>query len=231
MLVNWIGVDYCGAASRLRNAVKVMRLNLPQYMFLNGPPGSGKSTFAERLDETSAGIWIDSFAEPVREMILHVFFPDEAITPGFSLKDPKIKQKNLFEFAALFDLDLEGTIINRSGMPASTIEEAMTSFADDYMRKLFGADVLGRLCYRRCMGIPWGKHFIIDDAEHPDDTKFIIDQVGAENCALIRIHRAGFEFRGDNRDYLSFPGVQTLDIQNDGPPDQMLRAATAKFTP
>jgi hypothetical protein len=229
MLVNWIGVDYCGAASRLRNAVKVMRLNLPQYIFINGPPRVGKSTLAEMLDDTVAGIWIDSFAEPSPRNDPPRVFPRRSHNTRLQPQRPEIKQKKLFEFAALFDLDIEGKIINPSGMPASTIEEAMTSFANDYMRKLFGADILGRLCYRRCMSLDW-QHFIIDDAEHPDDTKFIIDQAGAENCALIRIHRAGFDFHGDNRNYLSFAGVRTLDIQNDGSTDQMREAAAAMFT-
>jgi hypothetical protein len=73
------------------------------------------------------------------------------------------------------------------------------------------------------------KHFIIDDVGFTDEVKFIVNFVGPDNCHLIRIHRAGFEFRGDNRNYISLPGVQTLDLNNNGDPDEMLDTLAAEF--
>lgn len=203
------------------------QINLPTMLFLNGPPRSGKTTLSQLLSEQQPSIWTESFMEPIRQALLSIYFPNEVVSPGFSLRDPEIKAKSLYEYAGLItepDRD-------PADIPSATIRDAMVTLAES-QRSQFGEDIFGRLALKRCADQRnWYSHFIIDDAGYSEEAKFIVNQIGAKNCALVRIHRAGFEFRGDNRNYLSLFEVRTIDLHNDGPPDRMLDVLATEFGP
>jgi hypothetical protein len=203
-----------------------MPIQLPTFLFINGPPRSGKATFAQAIAEVVPGVWTESFMEPTRQALLSVFFPEEVVSPPFSFRDPEVKAKNLYQFA---QLDIEPDL-DASDLPTPTVRDAMISFADDYMRQLFGADIFGRLLYRRCLAQRnWYAHFIIDDAGFGAETNFIVKEVGAANCALIRLHRTGCSFKSDNRDYISLHEVRTIDAYNDSTPDHLLEVIRKEF--
>ena len=192
-------------------------LNLPHFLFLNGPPGSGKSTLARMITESHPSAWRESFAEPIRDMIRAVFFPEWGpLDSPRDFRDQKVKDSKLAELANLnlpdevFDID-------------PTLREAMIAFSETYMKPRFGSDIFGRLCFKRCVEqTQFYSSFIIDDLGFSDEAKFIIARVGADNCHLVRLHRVGCSFSNDSRSYLSLPGVQTLDLNNNGHPTEMM---------
>lgn len=193
-----------------------MRLNLPQFLFLNGPPGSGKSTLAKLICAEQPAAFRESFAEPIREMLWGVFFPEYMLDKPFDLRDGTIKAKRLGELARLYPED-------HSKVPPVTVRDAMIGFSEDYMKSLFGKDIFGRLLWSRaCEQTAFYNHFVIDDAGFTDEVAHIVHLAGSDNCHLVRLHRRGCNFSGDSRSYLSLPRVQTLDLHNDGAPDEML---------
>lgn len=185
-------------------------LQLPLFTFLNGPPGSGKSTLAELLvREGAPNVFRESFAEPIREMIRAVFYPEE------------------FGDLAVRDLRTEAEKVRLLPQTQTPTRTAMISFSEHWMKPEFGGDIFGRLLLARCEAQRnWYTSFVIDDSGFPQEAHYILQNMskvfGSEAAArLIRLHRAGCDFRGDSRGYIDL-SIPTLDLQNDGTPEAML---------
>lgn len=195
------------------------RLNLPHFLFINGPAGSGKSTLAEMICSSNPFAFRESFAEPIREMIYSVFFPSDVVNRPVDLRSGPVKSTNLGVLAKLWSPMTNGDSV----APATTVRDAMIVFSEKFMKPNFGQDIFGRLLYSRCCEqTMFYQHFIIDDSGFPLEASYVISRVGASSCHLVRLHRRGHSFSGDSRNYISLPGVQTLDLHNDGTPAEML---------
>jgi hypothetical protein len=192
-----------------------MKLNLPRFLFINGPPGSGKTTLSRMICETNSEATTESFASPIREMIWSVFFPEHVVSRPFDLKDTEIKKRELVALAKIEPTD-----------PGSqtTVREAMIEFSENYMKKLFGEDIFGRLLWNRCYEeTQFYSSFVIDDSGFVPEAAYVVSRADASVCRLIRLHRSGCNYSADSRSYITLPGVQTLDLHNDGAPDEMMQ--------
>lgn len=184
-------------------------LTLPKYTFINGPAGSGKSSLATLLCKNDPSVWRESFAQPIRDVLYAVFYPEEGpISFTFDLRETEAKTR-LIPYS-------DNALTNR---------EAMISFSEKWMKPVFGEDIFGRLCLARCRDQEmFYDRFVIDDSGFTPEAQYIISQVGAENCLLIRLHRPGCDFAGDSRSYIHLP-VNSITLINDGPkPESMLDA-------
>lgn len=195
-----------------------MRLNLPHFLFINGPPGSGKSTLAEMICSENPSTARESFAEPIREMIYSVFFPSEILDRSVDLRAGPVKGASLMKLAKLVNLE-EVTVLGDT----ITVRQTMIDFSEIYMKKLFGNEIFGRLLFNRCVEqTAFYQHFVIDDSGFVEEASYVISRVGTSACHLIRLHRRGCSFSGDSRGYIHLPGVQTFDLHNDGSPEEMI---------
>lgn len=195
-------------------------LNLPRFLFINGPADSGKSTLAELLCSSQPRVWRESFAEPIRQMIYSVFLPEQGpVDYLINLRDGPTKQKLLADLARL---DNEHA--------AGTVRQTMIDFSELFMKPRFGNDVFGNLCYQRCMAQDhWYDHFVIDDSGFAAEAQYVVAKEKAENCCLIQLHRAGCDFSGDSRSYVELFGVRTIVLDNDGAPAEMLATLQLEF--
>lgn len=196
-----------------------MRLNLPHFLFINGPPGSGKSTLAEAIIRENPLAFRESFAEPIREMLYTTFFPSDIINRPIDLRSGPIKEMSLIKLAKLNAPDeaFEGDSVS--------VRAAMIEWSEGYMKKLFGPSIFGRLLLSRCVEqSAFYEHFIIDDSGFFDEAQYVVSRVGSDSCHLIRLHRLGCSFHGDSRGYISLPKVQTFDLFNNGTSDEMMAA-------
>lgn len=195
-------------------------LNLPKFLFINGPVGSGKSTLAKLICNSQPRVWRESFAEPIRQMIYTVFFPEEGpVDFEINLRDGPTKAKILHDLARL-----EGKA------PKISVRLAMIDFSEHYMKPKFGQDVFGQLCYKRCQAQEtWYDHFVIDDSGFTAEAQYVIDKAGAANCVLIHLRRAGLNFTGDSRGYIELHGTRTIDLDNDGAPMEMIDQLQLEF--
>lgn len=193
-----------------------MRLNLPHFLFINGPAGSGKATLAEMICQSNPEAFRESFAEPIREMIYAVFFPSDVVTRPVDLRSGPVKATSLRQLAHLNDSETVET-------PLVSVREAMIDFSEKFMKPNFGQDIFGRLLYSRCVEqTMFYQHFIIDDSGFSPEAQYVISKVGQDSCQLVRLHRNGCDFSSDSRGHISLPGVQTLDLHNDGTPSEMM---------
>src|SRR4051812_44268678 len=178
-------------------------LNLPKFTFINGPAGSGKSTLARLICEADKSVWRDGFAEPIREAIYVVFFPEEGpIHYDLDLKDQKVKGSP-FPFREDF-----------------TFRDTMISFSEDWMKPYFGRDIFGRLAFKRCLEQEmFYDKFVLDDSGFKEEAEYITNLASPSSCLLIRLHREGHNFTGDSRSYIILDGVPTINLQNDRAPE------------
>jgi len=195
-------------------------LNLPKFLFINGPSGTGKTTLASMICKAVPSAFQESFAEPIRQMIYSVFFPFE--DPTFCLGS---------------SLDLRDGAVKRQPIPfidagrvPYTIREEMIAFSEDYMKRRYGPQIFGKLLFARCeeQSLFYSK-FVIDDNGFAPEAEFIVEKEGAENCLLLRLHRTGCSFSGDSRGYVDLPGVRTIDLDNNDRLDQLLDSLQLKL--
>lgn len=181
-------------------------LNLPKFTFINGPAGSGKSTLAKLICDTDKDVWRDGFAEPIRQAIYSVFFPEEGpIHYDLDLKDQKVKSSP-FPFREDF-----------------TYRDAMISFSEDWMKPYFGRDIFGRLAFQRCVEQEmFYDKFVFDDSGFKEEAEYIVRFASPPSCLLIRLHREGCNFTGDSRSYIILDGVPTINLHNDGKSEDLL---------
>lgn len=198
-----------------------MTLTLPKYTFISGPPESGKSTLAKLIVENTDSTWKDSFAQPIRDMIYSVFYPEEGpISFSFDLRDADAKARS-FTFAKP-PISTLSPLTNR---------DVMISFAQKWMKPMFGEDIFGRLLHARCLAQEdFYSKFVIDDAGFLDELKYIVDQEGFEHCLLIQLYRDGCTFTKDSRGYLYPTWMQVIELENNNAEEDLLDALESEFT-
>lgn len=194
------------------------KINLPKFTFINGPPGSGKSTLAELLVKNDSELYRESFANPIRDMMYAVFYPEEGpISFSFDLRN----------------MDSKKAFVPNLGTNAPSISnrQAMIGFSENYMKPLFGDDIFGRLAYARCKEQEdFYSRFIFDDSGFAGEAEYIVEQEGASNCLLIRLYRDGCNFSSDSRSHIQLrPDVQYLDIQNDATIEELFATLQLHF--
>ena len=109
-----------------------------------------------------------------------------------------------------------------------TIREAMIYVSEIVVKPRWGDDWFGKERVRKmdkvgwsCVDLDTGKEtptlFTDDSAAFVDELYPLIDYVGQENILLLRIHRDGFTFEGDSRNYIP-DGIitNTIDVYNNG---------------
>lgn len=205
-----------------------MKLSLPRFVFINGPARSGKSTLAKLICDSNPSAWRESFAEPIREMLRAVFFPEDSLIEGpdrIDFRDGAIKKQAILKLAGIPLPEDVG--IAQHYIP---VRQVMIDFSETFMKPRFGVDIFGRLLWKRCEEQShWYSSFIIDDSGFESEARFIASQVGPERCYLIRLHRKGHDFAGDSRSYIDLSPVPFMDLVNDGAAAEMLHALQLEF--
>lgn len=200
-------------------------MNLPFFLFINGPAGSGKDTLAKLIAAAEPGAYIESFAEPIRSMIYSVFFPNDGpITYTHDLRDQKVKASPM-PYPA-FD-----AYYHTKEQKHYTIRQEMIAFSEEYMKRRYGPMVFGKLLWDRVQEqAMFSKHFLIADSGFVPEAEYLISKVGPQNCALIRLHREGCTYSGDSRGYIELSDVTAIDMQNNGSLDDLLQQVKVAFS-
>ena len=168
-----------------------------KIVLLNGPPGSGKDTAGLHLTNTLPETTTASYSKPLKQMTNAVF--GLASLPYDAFETVKNVPNSLFY-----------------GM---TPRAAWILVAEKMVKPLLGADFFGKLLLRelwllRQQGY---KLVAITDSGFTDESRVVIDAVGADNVYLVRIHAQArnCHFATDSRGYLELPEVLSSDVHND----------------
>lgn len=165
---------------------------MTKVILLNGPPSSGKDAIGTYILHNSIipDMWMTKFAQPIREYITETF-----AIPSWELDSCK----------------------NRV-VYGDTIRNHMISYSEDYMKPRFGDDIFAKIL---CQGYThWHPEYLmITDSGFEEEDKYLLDQDWVDEALLVRLHRTGYDFSGDSRDYLylEHPKISTImDLENNG---------------
>ena len=167
----------------------------PVILF-NGPPKSGKD-FGVKLMTHALRENCHHFklAQPLREII-------SIITVGPDDKLDAIKDANM-------------VLANRAYH--FTVRDVMIHVGERGFKDLFGRDIWGQILLQKMAesgALKDYKPILISDLGFPEELTPIIDRFDPKNCAIFHIHRPGYDFSKDSRDWVYHPDISTYDIHN-----------------
>ena len=173
---------------------------MTQVVFLNGPPRSGKDTVVRFLVP-----YLDfrhlKFAAPLKRGAAG-FLDISAST----LEHWKEKRPSAF-------------LRNGSIMEYDSVREHLIEYFV-WLSYRYGDDILGRLLWQDVR--TGAKELcIVSDSGKGNEVAYVVRQVGRGNCIIIRIHRKGCTFEGDNREYLPDTLCKSFDLHNDNTHEQL----------
>lgn len=165
-------------------------------LFLNGPKASGKDTVGNILAKF--------YASPAKfTWPMDTFFHATLGYPE-DYEWLEIREKNKDQPLELFG--------------GKSLRQAMIAFSEEFMKPQFGSDIFGKLLVQ--MMKSYANHpnifWVITDSGFEAEANPVIDYIGAENCYLVRLHRAGCDFKGDSRGYWTSTRIRSTDYQNAG---------------
>jgi hypothetical protein len=181
-------------------------------ILLNGPPRCGKDTagalLAERIESDGSVVWTEKVSRILKERT-HALY-GQVDRAGAPLPHDYFEQRK--------DAPLPEFL-------GRTPRQAYIAVSEKYLKPLHGEDVLGRMLADDIAKT-------LNDPAYPKPRAVIVTDSGfraeveplaamAERVLLVHIHREGFTFEGDSRDYWNWraphgPERNTIEVVNPG---------------
>ena len=170
-----------------------------KLIVLNAPPRAGKDTIARDL-QSEYMVSTASFKAPM-----------------FNIVRAMIGVANFAEFMRIYESDKKDSA-RPDFMAGMTCREFMIWVSEVVIKPKFGKRYFGELMaeFLKCF-FEEGETVVCTDGGFPDEIEALID-AGIE-INLVRLHREGFDFSNDSRDYIylseeyaSKPGVEQVDL-------------------
>lgn len=174
-------------------------------VLLNGPPSGGKDTIGRLICTSlrSRGVlaFEEKFAQPIIETMRNLF--------GVSCADGLPKGVPCGELSG------------------RTRREVAISFSEDWIKPNFGRSWFAEAAVRRMRKMltedVWtvasrdGREvvFVFTDSGFLEEARVLVQQLGSENVLQLKLHRPGYGFNGDSRDYWHLPHCTCIEHDND----------------
>ena len=166
-------------------------------VLLNGPPLCGKDSGAEHLVNYfhPCGSVKKEFKKKLFDLVMLIY----SIRPDRFWRiynDRTLKETPLPEFDGL------------------SVRQAMIKVSEEVIKPAYGKRYFGTAAARE---LAEGYINIFSDSGFIEEVEPIADRIGRENILLLRIYRAGCEFKGDSRNYLPYNSLPNVfDVHNTG---------------
>jgi len=174
---------------------------MTKIIFINGPPRSGKDTAGEILRDQLGGE-LFKFAHALK-VGTHALFT--VMQGRYGVDNPEFYDDSYYE--ATKDQ-------SEADMYGITPRAAYIAVSEQLCKPLFGEQFFGRVL-RDTIVRREPSTAIITDSGFGHEAVPIVERFGAENCLLIRMWRDRCNFSKDSRNYISLPGIETIDVHND----------------
>ena len=161
---------------------------------LNGPPGCGKDTIAMRMAEASSSFKVASIKEPMFD-IARALLGSSGYKRFMELYNCRETKERTFEF--LGGYSPRGFLIHLS---------------EDFCKPTFGDTYFGQRLLQRVKGLS-PKNVVISDGGFPHELVPVLEE--GHTIMLVRLHRDGYTFAGDSRDYIygrQIPGEHLWEL-------------------
>lgn len=153
-----------------------------KVIILNGPPGVGKDTIAALLTNHERTAVSRSFKEPMFNIALAMLGRERYSDFVLAYHNREEKEKP------------------HSFLNGKTCREFMIWISEDVIKPTFGKQHFGKLMADNIASVPEHIDVVVSDGGFKDE---LLPLIGAGfDVHVIRLHRDGFTFAGDSRDYL-----------------------------
>lgn len=199
---------------------------MSKAILFNAPAKNGKDIAINYLKNQGYPLVVRECKDLLHELTMKMFcIPEYRYWQIYN--DRSLKEVPLDEFSVSFDFieleqlgeilgyDIEGIHRNPVGFTKNlSIREAMIYVSEILMKPRFGFSYFG---LARANSIQDGEIIVDGSCGFPLELPPLIDKLGQENILLLRIHREGYNFDGDSRNYIP-DGIitNTVDIDNNG---------------
>ncbi len=209
---------------------------MSKIILFNSPKNVGKSKAIEYLRDNGVSLISAECKEPLHSLTMTLF----GVQPDRSWEiynTRELKEVPLPEFTVDLDIDEHDWLCGLVGRDIAqtftvggfllSIREAMIYVSEVIVKPRWGEDWFGQARVRKMKGFdgycPFTPIFCDDSCAFVDELHPLIKYLGQENIILLRIHRDGFTFEGDSRNYIP-DGVitNTVDVYNNGTEVQFL---------
>ena len=179
------------------------------YVILfNGPPGAGKDTALSAYEAFGRRFNTEKrkFAESVK-IGTHALFGlfNERGQPYPSGTFESVKNEPRPEFWGM------------------SPRAAYIWYSEEIMKPKWGPGVFGRIEAQKLIK---GRIHLFSDSGFAPEAEEVAKIAGKNNMLLVRLYRNGHTFKGDSRSYISLPGVDSIDLTNDGSPNFLRTVAS-----
>lgn len=160
---------------------------MSKVIILNAPPGAGKDTIGRLLAQNYDGVHLHSFKQPM--------FDIAAIILGGAKYESFLRLYNNRKTK-----EIKSPILGNLSP-----REFMIWISEDVIKPRFGKAYFGERMVESILSRPDHETAVITDGGFPEETLAL---VGAGFEVLVcRLHRRGYGFGGDSRNYLHMPEV------------------------
>ncbi|UCR74505.1 hypothetical protein RCIP0073_00038 [Klebsiella phage RCIP0073] len=156
---------------------------MKKVIILNGPPGCGKDTIARVLEEIG-GFDIHSFKKPM-----------------FDIAETMLGPVKFKQFMKLYnDRDTKEMPCDLLGQMSP--REFFIHISESFVKPILGNEQFGYLAASGA--IEATSHVVFSDGGFPDEVRALIEHEQSDyHLYLVRLHREGFTFEGDSRNYVN----------------------------
>lgn len=170
-----------------------------RIIIFNAPPRSGKDTAAKAVWNSLAQYyWVfDRMSAP----------PKKAFAGIIAAPIDKWANVDYYE-------EHKGELIDILGV---SYRQWQIDFSERFMKPLYGEDIFGKLFIARAAHQHKDAVILVPDCGFDIEYTTLTEHFGPRNVLVVFIHRPGFTFEGDSRNYLTnVPYGRSIDIFNDG---------------
>lgn len=171
---------------------------MPKLILLNGAPRSGKDECAKHLYKLTLGPpsipfphWF-RMSQPIKDAIRATWGWTEAEQAAYE----KQKDKPFPELGG------------------KSYRQLQIAFSEDFLKVQCGPRIFGEIALRH-LRRSIANVFVCSDSGFAEEVMPLLNMFDKHDILLMKLHRPGYTFAGDSRDYIRIPGVREVHVQND----------------
>lgn len=170
-----------------------------KIIIFNAPPGAGKDEAINYLKKNGT-IFSFSFKSRLKAITLAIYNIPEKVWDAWYTR--------------------EGKELRRPELMGKSQREALIHTSETVIKPVFGSRYFGQAEARNIIQNATEKYYIAacSDGGFNEEVRPLIDEFGAENVFIVRIHRDGCTFEGDSRNWIDIeeiPNENYIHVYND----------------
>ena len=190
---------------------------MKKIFLFNGPPGSGKDTAANIIEDLLDDVYLYKMAYPLKESC------HKLLGLTGSLEELEYLKEHVLEFSLPRDfVEHNKTLQKPLKIEVATHEQCQITLrqlyihiSENLMKPLFGPEIFGKLAVKYITQND-SKYVAISDCGFKSELEPLLKTFDLEDFILIKLYRNGKSYVNDSRNYINIPEIQTIELNNNG---------------